>query len=42
MDIGDPQRVWEVEPIEMPDTEPGEPEPLPARPPRESEPVPAP
>jgi len=38
MDIGEPKRVWESEPLEEPVPTPEEPEP----PQREQEPVPAP
>jgi hypothetical protein len=39
MDIGEPQRIWEVEPIDEPAAVPEE--PIPADPRREQEPVPA-
>jgi hypothetical protein len=41
MDIGEPKRVWEVEPIDEPTMIPEEPVPAPAEPRREQEPVPA-
>ena len=41
MDIGDPKRVWESEPIEEPIVVPEEPHPVTPEPQREQEPVPA-
>ncbi len=40
MDIGEPKRVWESEPLEEPELIPEEPQPDPPQ--REQEPVPAP
>ena len=41
MDIGEPKRVWESEPIEEPFMVPEEPNPVAPEPQREQEPVPA-
>jgi hypothetical protein len=41
MDIGEPKRVWEVEPIDEPVFLPEEPAPAAPEPQREEEPVPA-
>jgi hypothetical protein len=40
MDIGEPQRVWESEPLEEPLVIPDEPTPAVPQPQREQEPVP--
>ncbi len=42
MEVGEPQRIWESEPLDDPALIPEDPRPEPLEPKREPEPVPAP